>query len=163
MAVIVPARGTYPGVQPVGRTEPEQDVLQEDVEGVVQAQTYGWAYQGRGHVGQLTPDQAYTDQAAYTTPIEQLVVPRHACTGLVVAVQVNSDAGCDVKVTAAPTVGAPVVATSLGIAAGVQEVAITCAAVNGEDQVVLVSIGIQRAGGGTWASIESFSIVDADL
>lgn len=163
MAVIVPARGTYPGVQPIGRTEPGQDHLQEDVEGVVLAQTYAWAYNGRGHVGQLCPDQCYTVSAAYVTLLEQIVIPRHACTGLVVAVQVNSDAGCDVKVTATPTVGAPVIGTSLGIAAGPQETTVSLAAVNGEDQVVVVSIALQRAGGGIWASVESFSIVDADL
>jgi len=147
----------------VGHLEPGLGVYEGDTEKTVEAQHYACLYYGRGHMGQALPDQCYTDQASYVTLLEQIVVPRHHCTDLIVHLQVNSDAGCDVKVTATPTVGAPVTTTDAGIAAGVQERVITLAGVNGEDQVVTVKIEVQRGGSGTWASVEALLIADDDL
>jgi len=136
-------------------------VLQEDVEYTILAQHYGILYYGRGHCGVPIPDQCYTAAAAYATVLEQVVVPNHHFTGLEVHLQVDSDAGCDVR---ASTVEAPPVsATSLGIAAGPQEIVISLAAVGREDLATTVRVEIQRAVGGTWASVESFFVCDADL
>lgn len=165
MAKILPVRGTWPGPQPIGRLEPGCQHFQSDVEQVVEGQHYCCCYQGRGHFGQILGRHLVeVTSAVYVVVGEWLCMPRHHCTGLKVPLKVDSDGGGTVKVEGTRTSDGGTVTATIHFAAGPQWLEADLPAMNGQDQIVTVSVRLKiDSPGGSWCSLEAISCSDTDL